>query len=122
MEGNWASVVHWKRSARLAAIVDATFPNYKRRTIRLRPDTEVTLHNLNWDEGSRSEYKACIVDGNTARPYALFTTMRESMTVSIPPNVVVVQGGTFCGKQATLYLHVNTDDMERALALQEGQS
>lgn len=115
--GLWAEVQHWQRSAKLKEIVAATFPGYRRRSVYLRPETEVELHDLSWGGGTRNEYRAVKVDGDTVRSF-VWGTQVEGAKLPIPPGVVIVQGGTFCGKQATLYLHVNAEDMAKHLAVQ----
>ena len=98
-------------------IVDATFPDYRKREVVIDACESVIFHDLNWSGGTKSEYRACAIDGtsngqrlNMGRP-APWDNPYEGLTVNIPVDCIVAQCGYFCGKPGTLYLHVNPANM-----------
>jgi len=102
-------------------IVKATFPNYRKRAVLIQPTTKVTFHGLNWSGGSRSEYRACTVDGkplpnkvDMGKP-APWNNQYKGAEIDLPPGAVIVKGGCFCGKPATLVLYVHPDNMPKLL-------
>ncbi len=97
-------------------IVNATFPDYRKRSVIIRQADSITFYGVNWSGGSRSEYQACTVNGKpldrmidmgVAAPW---DNPYEGLTVKIPPGMVVVEGGVFCGKNATLNITFNPSD------------
>ncbi len=102
-------------------IIAATFPSYKRHHVYLVPTTSITLSDLNWSGGTRTEYRACTID---CRPIMATVDMNspapwdnkfEGKTVELPINTVIVQGGYFCGKVAMLRINVNPENMAKLL-------
>jgi len=102
-------------------IVKATFPSYKRRQVVIKTSETVTFHDLNWSGGSRSEYRACSVDGkpidsrvnmNGPAPWA---NPFEGKQITLPVGAVIVEGGYFCGKTSMLYIHVHPENMPKFL-------
>ena len=109
----------WQRDTGITAIVRATFPDYRRKTIRVVARREVCLSGLNWSGGSRSEYRACTLSGiaigdtshySRCAPWA---NPAEGQMVQIPSCMVVVSGGHFCGKVSMLTLYVPPQDMPK---------
>lgn len=113
----YIEIKDWQKQPSIARIVRATFPDYKRKTVYLQPDTSVTLMDLNWSGGSRSQYRTCTIDGNpigSADKYSAFAPWNnpaEGMTLPIPSGMVAVRGGHFCGKVSLLTLHINPENM-----------
>lgn len=111
----------WNRDRAIAGIVKATFPNYKRQKVYIRATESVTLSDLNWSGGTRSEYRACTLDGQQMGDTARFSQCApwenpaEGLNVPVPAGHVVVRGGHFCGKESILTLHVNPTDMPKYL-------
>ena len=102
-------------------IVGATFPNYRKRSVYVGQSDTVTLHDLNWSGGTRSIYRACTIDGkpletavNMSAP-APWNNPYEGQTINIPPGMVVVQGGDFCGKPSTLFIYFSPGDTPKQL-------
>ena len=115
----------WQKDASVAAIVKATFPSYKRKKVYIRASETVMFQDLNWSGGTRSEYRACTLDGQPAgsmdRYHALApwdSRQVEGQSVPVPAGMIVVRGGHFCGKESILCLHVNPADMPRYLPVQ----
>jgi len=112
----------WSKDAGLAALVRATFPEYRRRKIWVRAAETVTFYDLNWSGGTRAEYKAVTLAGEPVGSMARYNAMApwdsqqaEGKTVPLPAGMVVARGGHFCGKEAVLTLLVNPADMPRYL-------
>jgi len=109
------------KAKEVKAIIAATFPDYKKHDVYVGAAEKVTLHDLNWSGGSRSEYRACTIDGKpTENKYAAamhvpapWDNMFEGKTVDVPEGFVIVRGGYFCGKTATLFINVNPANMPK---------
>jgi hypothetical protein len=104
----------------VSAIVRATFPSYRKRSVRVLASESVSLHGLNWSGGTRAEYRACSIDGQqSSRPDmsrdAPWENPFEGKVVPVPPGFCIVQGGFFCGKESILWIHINPSDMPKLL-------
>jgi hypothetical protein len=114
--------VTYVKTKDVAQIVRATFPEYRKKQVAIWPGETVTFHDVNWSGGTKSEYRACTLDGKDARSgpdmgYAPpWANPFEGKSVEIPRGYCVVKGGHFCGKTATLYIHVHPADMPALLA------
>ena len=106
----------------IKAIIAATYPSYKKRNVMICTSTSVTLHDLNWSGGTKSEYRACTIIGQAIPPKidlshaAPWDNRYDGSRVEIPIDAVIVQGGYFCGKQATLCIYVRPENMARLLS------
>jgi hypothetical protein len=109
------------KRADVAAIVSATFPDYRGRKIKVLATESETIHDLNWSGGSRSEYRSCTLRGqyiggadryNQQAPWA---NQGEGKSVPIPPGAVLVRHSIFCGKDVGLTIYVNPADMPKLL-------
>ena len=105
----------WRNDPSISVIVAATFPTYRKHRVNIDLSGSVTLHDLNWSGGTRSEYKACTKIGKDAAAPDLnspapWDNKFEGKTIDIPLGFVVVRGGHFCGKQSTLTIYVNPND------------
>jgi len=106
----------------VAQIIKATFPSYRKRKVHIRACETVSLQDLNWSGGTRSEYRACTLDGKSLGGLDRFNAMapwdsRQIEGVSLPlmAGAVVVRGGHFCGKESTITIHVHPADMPKYL-------
>ena len=111
----------------LAAIIAATFPDYRRKTVYVRAVETVTLHDLNWSGGTRSMYRGATIGGqalgNTDKYHALApwdVRQIEGEKVALIPGAVLVQGGTFCGKDSKLTVYVHPSNMPAVLPASVG--
>ena len=104
-----------------AAIVKATFPDYRRKQVRVQASETVTFYELNWSGGTKNEYRACSIDGRQssagpdmgiAPPWA---NPHEGKTIELPAGYCVVRGGHFCGKISLLTIYVHPADMPKYL-------
>lgn len=100
------------------SIIKATFPKYRKRSVYIKQGESITFHDVNWSGGTKAEYQACTINGDSldrkvdmgrAAPW---NNPFEGKTIDIPPGMVVVEGGYFCGKERMLYITVNPVDMK----------
>lgn len=109
------------RKKDVKSIVNATFPGYRGRKIRLVGIEEVILSNINWEGGSRSQYRACTLDGEPTGDMDAFNAMApwshnaENARVSIPAGYAVVEHVQFCGKDLGLRIHVHPNSLRPLL-------
>lgn len=106
----------------VAAILKATFPSYRKRKVSVVASESVSLQDLNWSGGTRSEYRACTIDGQSLGTLARFNAMApwdsrqiEGASLPLVAGAVVVRGGYFCGKESTITIHVHPADMPKYL-------
>jgi hypothetical protein len=103
----------------VAAIVLGSFPEYRGRKLRICPSEKVTLTQLNWEGGSRSQYRAVTLEGfpigNTDEynQVAPWNNPAEGKTFAIPQGVVIVEHVMFCGKDLGLRIWTNPQDMPK---------
>lgn len=104
------------------AIVAAADPGYRRQKVRIVIAEQVTFYDLNWSGGTRNEYHA--VDLETVRTIgdmsrwnaaAPWSNKVEGTTAQIPPGIVVVRTGFFCGKVSMATIYVHPDNAPRML-------
>lgn len=109
------------KSKDVKSIIKATFPDYKKRTVCVEAREKVTLYDLNWSGGTRSEYKACSLDGQPIENKvflggpAPWENPFEGAEIPIPEGVAIVEGGFFCGKEKMLYININPANMPKLL-------
>lgn len=102
-------------------IIAATFPKYRKRQVIIKATTSVTFSDLNWSGGTKSEYRACTIDGRPVEAKydmsapAPWNNPFEGKTAELPVGAVVVEGGYFCGKERMLYINVNPENMPKFL-------
>ncbi len=104
------------------AILNATAPGYRKRFVYIDAKEVVELQDLNWSGGTRSQYRGCTLDGrptgnadkqNQVAPWDQI--YGERARVPIPPGMVLVRSGHFCGKVSTATIYVNPADMPKLL-------
>ena len=111
------------KRADVEPLVRATFPEYRGRKIRVQPRERVTFSSLNWEGGSRSQYRACTLTGQwtgSAAKYnaqAPWANQAEGKSVDIPPGACIVEHVMFCGKDLGLRIYVRPEDMPRLLTV-----
>lgn len=109
------------RRADVKAFVEATFPDYKGRTFKVKAASQVTLYNLNWDGGSRSQYRTCTLTGQRVgsadkwNAVAPWVNVAEGKTLDIPQGCAVVEHAYFCGKDCGLTIYLNPADLPKQL-------
>ena len=109
------------KSKDFKSIIRATFPKYRKRSVNIEQRDNVMLYDLNWSGGTRSEYRACTVNGRTIENKvnlggpAPWDNPYEGKSIPVPPGYVVVEGGHFCGKEKMLYITFNPSDMPRQI-------
>ena len=102
-------------------IIQATFPGYRKRKVTLVVTDSVTFTDLNWSGGTRSQYRACDIDGhpldlkhNLSGPPP-WDNPFEGLKIDLPESAVIVKGGHFCGKPSTLYIYVHPNNIPKQL-------
>ena len=101
-------------------LLRATFPEYRGRKIKVRPSENVTLSNLNWDSGCRSQYRTCTLAGDYiggADKYAAqapWANQAEGKQLPIPQGSVVVEL-VWSGQRQYVYIHMHPQDMPKLL-------
>jgi hypothetical protein len=107
--------------AQVAPLVRGTFPNYQGRKFRVEAAEAVTLADLNWSGGTRSQYRACTLTGeptggadryNAMAPWA---NPAEGQRLPVPAGFAVVEHTQFCGKDLGLRIYLNPVDMPKLL-------
>lgn len=107
------------KSSEMKSIINATFPNNTKRKIYIEAKSEVTFYGLNWDGGSRNQYRACTIDG---KPFenkvdvnapAPWKNQFEGMKITVPQGVVIVLESVSCGQICPLHVYVNPVDMPK---------
>jgi hypothetical protein len=68
------------KPADVKPIINATFPDYRRKKVWLYASETVTLHDLNWSGGTRMQYRACSIDGRFVGAADNTTPLRRGRT------------------------------------------
>jgi sulfur carrier protein ThiS len=80
-------------------IVGKAFPGYTGRKFSVELAESVTVHDLNWDGGTKNEYIAVAVNGEM-KPIRTGHTQFDPLDgkqIALTPNFVIVQHSYFCG-------------------------
>jgi hypothetical protein len=105
-------IIELKTAPELLRVIRAVDPSYRKRNAVVHIAETCELHGTYWDGGSRNSYTA--VDLTTFRNRGApqydppqFGGPRATPVVDIPPGVVIVCTGIFCGKKkaASVYVH-----------------
>lgn len=90
-------------------ILEATFPEYRGRKIKVEFTDRVTFWDTNWGGGTRNYYKFVHVSGKVATlaPAAPWMNVVEGHMVLIPEDVLVVMHSIFCGKDVGVTVYCN---------------
>lgn len=98
------------RGTNYEAIVKAVNPKYRKRDVYLSSAESVSMYNMNWEGGSINEYYKVELVGTK---YFATKIAAPSNPWRAPASQnfelkgrIVVQGGMFCGKEATLHIFV----------------
>jgi len=106
------------KSKSMKPIIQATFPKYRKRTVNVEVTDKVTFYDVNWTGGTKSEYHACTISGEPLENRVNMGILPpwqnpyEGLEIEIPPGMVVVEGGWFCGKERNLYIYINPADQK----------
>ena len=102
---------------------------YRRKKVCVYASESVTLHDLNWSGGTRSQYHALklsnlenyqeISDIVRSRTFlnepAPWNNAYEGAEVPLAPGLAIVRTGTFCGKESLMAIYVHPADMPKLL-------
>lgn len=105
-------VTDWQKREPIKKLVKAAFPNYRRKTVVILPDTSVTFQQLAWDGGCRNEYGLISISDGNVRGILEYG---EGKTLTIEPGFVAIQSGTFMGKPALCHIYINPADLIKLL-------
>ena len=114
------TIIHVKPNDVLQ-IVSATFPEYHGMKVKIQAAERVTLSDLNWSGGTRSQYRGCTLDGrktggaDTGNMQPPWANQYEGAVVPIPPGMCLVMHSHFCGKDSGLTIYVHPSDMPKYL-------
>ena len=110
------------KSKDVKGIIQATFPEYRKRKVYIKPVEKVKFNDVNWSEGgSISIYKACTIDWKPLNEKidmgipAPWNNPFEGLEIPLPINNVIVEGGFFCGQERILYLYINPANMPKLI-------
>jgi len=91
------------------SIIELTFPEYRGRKINVTLTDVVAIYDTNWSGGTRNQYVAVHVSGETNQLTVLAPWMHQIDEVTIPQDVIVVKHAYFCGKDCGLTIYVHPD-------------
>lgn len=95
-------------------VIDAAFPGYTGRKVRIEFCLQVTLYDLNWSGGTKNTYA---VVSNTGSGFssryvpapAPWDNPYEGMVVKLTPNILIVEHTQFCGKDLGIRIYAHQD-------------
>lgn len=101
---------------RLAEFVKRARPTYRKRSVSYIETNAVTLSGGYWDEGSRDDYSHHTLTGSSASTLRYPTAPpqfggADAPRFEIPAGTIVVNGGTFCGRESGLTLYASKEDI-----------
>lgn len=105
------------KKSEIAQVVAATFPEYKGRLYRVRAAESVTLYDLNISGGTRNQYRACTIEGESLKTADRFNQAApwdnpaEGLRIDLVPGCVVVEHSLFCGSDRGLTVYVHPSNM-----------
>lgn len=111
------------RKSEIVALLKATFPEYSGRRFFVQPAERITLHDLNWCEGTRNSYRAVTLDGKPIGNGAKFNgpapwnNTAEGAEVSIP-NGVAVACHSFHGMHESVTFYLHPQDMPKLVGME----
>jgi len=90
-------------------ILNATFPEYSGRKIRLEFTKTVSFYDTNWSGGTRNHYTAIHNNDEVKEIYAPapWLNMIEGSKAELPENILVVMHSHFCGKDIGITIFAN---------------
>lgn len=120
---SWSGIKVSRSIPVIRRIIEATYPNYKGRKIKLRSYTPHELHSY-WDEGSRDTFALVNLNAGTVghmeSNHPFFEAQRSPIgnKFILPPMCILVMHSIFMGKDSGLTIYVNLSDIN-ALDLTE---
>ena len=103
----------------LIKILNATFPEYKGRTIRVSTG-DVFYPDQSWSGGSRTIWKLVSRDGRVFDPGStyssgLFNPKEAFNPVKIPPQCFIVKHSIFCGRDMGITILVRPEEFDTGM-------
>jgi len=96
-------------------IVQATYPSYRGRKIRIVAQKYPLNCKSYWDGGSRDYFTFVRLDTFQTAPMpaqsAFDRDIRGAESVTLPPGVICVEHSIFCGRDTGITIHVNPENL-----------
>lgn len=105
----------------IAPLLKATFPDYTGKKFFVQAAENITLYDLNWCEGSRTQYRTCTTAGTTINDSDKFNHIApwknpaEGQTMPIPPGAIVATRTISQGRECGITFYINPADMPRLI-------
>ena len=110
-----------KPDQEIKTIINATFPKYNGRKIKVSTDVPSRLDSY-WDGGSKDTFSFYHLDERKSfqlpTNHPAFEPGNPSKLNSLPNRVVIVMHSYFCGKDLGITIYANSDDMTPLLPKQ----
>lgn len=94
------------------------FPDYTGRKFRVEYSEKITLHDLNWGDGTRNWYTVLEIETGLKKNVSVvapYFEKKEGQTVEIKPGYMVVCYSEFCGHVMGLTFHIHPQDAPKFL-------
>lgn len=93
---------------------------YRKREVTIVATDKVTLTNLNWSGGTRSEYRGIdLASGATTKPALSmnppWANLHEGQTIDLPAGFIIARTGYFCGRESMMTIYVHPSNMPALL-------
>lgn len=105
----------------IAPLLAATFPDYTGRKFFVQAAERVTLWDLNWCEGSRTQYRTATISGQTLNNrdtynhVAPWANMAEGKEIPVPVGAIVASNTISQGRECGVTFYINPADMPRLI-------
>lgn len=94
---------------------------YRRKKVIVRARESVTLNDLNWSGGSRSEYHALRISDGAVSSKSMMNAVApwenayEGACVPLAPGLAIIETGHFCGKERIMTIYLHPSDMPKLI-------
>jgi hypothetical protein len=105
----------------IAPLLAATFPEYNGRKFFVQAAERVTLWDLNWCEGSRTQYRTATTTGatinnkDTFNHVAPWANMAEGKEIPVPPGAIVASNTISQGRECGITFYIHPSDMPKLI-------
>jgi hypothetical protein len=102
-----------KSDKQIKAILQATYPEWKGRKVRITTATEYQMSDY-WSEGSRNYVQALAIATGAAAANAVAGNPFKAgahARIEIPSGVALVEHSIFCGKDGGITIYVRPEDL-----------
>lgn len=105
----------------IAPLLAATFPEYQGRKFFVQAAERVTLWDLNWCEGSRTQYRTATTGGDTINNKDTFNhvapwaNIAEGKDMPVPQGAIVASNRISQGRECGVTFYIHPSDMPKLL-------